>query len=160
MKLEMPIGKMIICGIIGLILGCLSSCKATAQKVNKDLVGNVYTLDGTQGDTTRKEQVQAIRIDAVIGDTILVKYKIGTELFLDADFVWSDAAKTYQSLQALTYGSHAQYKSGASLQAEDKHLNLQLDGQKIQLRKRYNKPVDLKTHRDPYYAEDGFSLEP
>lgn len=132
----------------------------TTQKADKDLGGNVYSLDTIRVGTDYKDQLQAIRIDGVRGDTILIKYKIGNEVFLDADFVWNPSAKNYKSLQALTYGGHAQYKSPASLYAEDDFLELQINKQKIYFRKRYNKPVDLKTHRDPYYAEDGFSLDP
>ena len=144
---------------MSLLVSTLFSCNAGAQKGIKDLAGNVYVLHTSQADP---DQVQAIRIDAVKGDTILVKYKIGSEAFLDADFVWSAASRQYRSLQPLTYGAHAQYKSAASLTAGDTSLHLQWQGQSAQIpfRKRYNKPVDLKTHRDPYYAEDGFTLDP
>lgn len=93
--------------------------------------------------------------------TLRMKYKIGAEQFLDADFVWHPSIGMWLSAKPLTYGSHAQYKSGARLNIRENALELQLEGKEKRLSfiKLYNKPVNLKTHRDPYYAEDGFSVE-
>lgn len=162
MKLARSIPKILIYSSAVLLLCTLLHCSISAQKASGNFSGNVYVHDTAKTASGYEEQVQAIRIDAVKGDTLLVKYKIGTEQFMDLDFVWDEAAKAYRSLKPLTYGDHAQYKDLASLQIADNTLSLQLQErkQKIQFQKRYNKPVDLKTHRDPYYAEDGFPLEP
>nr|WP_162988869.1 carboxypeptidase-like regulatory domain-containing protein [Pedobacter schmidteae] len=126
--------------------------------INNTLVGNVYVSDSSVKDP---DQIQAIRIDEIRGRTLQMKYKIGAEQFLDADFVWHPSVGIWLSPKPLTYGSHAQYKSGARLSIKENALELQLgDKEKIlSFTKLYNKPVDLKTHRDPYYAEDGFSIE-
>ncbi|SDD44472.1 hypothetical protein SAMN04487894_10981 [Niabella drilacis] len=138
-------------------------CKAqTIQSRNKELAGMVYALDTLLAGKGHNEQIQAVRIDDTRGDTLLVKYKIGRESFLDADFVWDMTDQTYRSLHPLTYGSHAQYRSQAILRVGVSRLHLQLgnDKHKLLFRKSYKKSVNTKTHRDPYYAEDGFSLEP
>lgn len=137
-------------------------CEAqTIQSRDKELAGTVYALDTLLAGEGHNEQIQAVRIDDTRGDTLLVKYRIGQESFLDADFAWDMTDQIYRSLHPLTYGSYAQYRSQATLRVGVSCLHLQLGNNKHTLlfRKRYKKSVNTKTHRDPYYAEDGFSLE-
>lgn len=159
MKHQKPIRKIFSFSCLGVLLFFFLCCRQDTPKIGA-LEGNVYVIDTLKLNIEDKDQVQAMRIDAVRGDTLLIKYKIGSEIFLDADFVWNPSAKNYRSLGPITYGSNAQYKSPASLHAEDHLLELEIDKHKIHFRKRYNKPVDLKTHRDAYNAEIGFSLDP
>lgn len=126
-----------------------------------NIIGNVYILDTLSRNTNYEQQVQAIRIDEIHEDTLRVKYKFGQEMFLDADFIWRESIGAYFSSKPLTYGSHSQFKSGARIVQKQNALDLQFEGkqEKLSFLKLYNKPVDLKTHRDPYFAEDGFSTE-
>lgn len=125
---------------------------------NDNLVGNVYVADPS---AKYADQIQAIRIDKVHERTLRTKYKIAAEQFLDADFLWHESIGMWLSSKPLTYGSHAQHKSRAKLFIKENELELQLEDklERIIYRKRYNMPIDLKTNRDPYFAEDGFSIE-
>ena len=88
---------------ISSILLLLSGCS-----MQKQISGNVYKLlfSDSIHENRQADRIKGLRIDNIRNDTLFVKYKIGNEIFLDADFVYDH----------------------------------------------------LKTHRDTYYAIDGFSL--
>lgn len=129
--------------------------------IQDSISGNVYAIDQNSEHQGDKSLIQAIRIDEIKGDMLLIKYKIGTETFLDVDFMWREAVGAYHSLHPLTYGDHAQFKSNARLIIKKDTLVLQFAGktQKLLFKKLYHKAVNLETHRDPYHAEDGFSTD-
>lgn len=149
---------MVRIGFIGIIV-CLilTSC-------NAGLEGNVYKLFPVDSLSFQEQEnlIKGIRIDDIRSDTILIKYKFGNELFMDADFVYDSLTEHYQSADKIILGALADKKSRIYLKIEDKDIYLEfedlLKNKQIRYKKIYKMKVDLQTHRDPYYAEDGFSL--
>lgn len=143
--------------LIGIVVLMLTSCKV-------NLEGNVYKL--VQVDdlsfNEQKDLITGVRIDDIRNDTMLIKYKFGNELFMDADFIYDSIDERYLSAGKIVLGSMADKKSDVYLKIDGENLYLEfvdlLKNKEIQYKKVYHKKVDLKTHRDPYYAEDGFSL--
>lgn len=143
--------------LIGLVVLMLTSCKV-------NLEGNVYKFDQVDNLSfnEQKDLIKGVRIDDIRNDTMLIKYKFGNELFMDADFVYDSTGKRYLSSGKIVLGAMADKKSDVYLKIDGENLYLEfvdlLKNKKIKYKKVYHKKVDLKTHRDPYYAEDGFSL--
>lgn len=136
----------------------LSSCGV-------QLTGNVYKLESTSAILSNEDQdiIKGLRIDALRNDTLLVKYKFSEELFLDTDFVYDGKIKSYRSVDKIILGAEADKKSVILLSIAGKkyieieYVDFYVD-KKIRYSKIYKMQVDLQTHRDTYYAEDGFSM--
>lgn len=130
----------------------------------KNINGNVYKQLSDEANISNEDNlIRGIRIDDTRNDTLLVKYKIGNEIFLDADFIYDDKLKCYKTIDKIILGMEADEKSVVYLTFDGiDYLYLEfidvLKNKKIGYQKVYKMKVDLKTHRDPYYAEDGFSL--
>ena len=130
---------------------------------SKNINGNVYKQISYEANLSNEDLIRGIRIDDTRNDTLLVKYKIGNEIFLDADFVYDDKLKCYKTINKIILGKEADKKSLVYLTFNGtKYLYLEfidiVKNKKIKYQKIYKMKVDLKTHRDSYYAEDGFSL--
>ncbi len=137
------------------------SCKTT-----QSIEGNVYKLSPETNVTAQlqDELIKGLRIDAAHGDTLLVKYKFDEELFMDADFVYRPELKKYESVRPVVFGKGAGKTANILLLVEDKkHLYLQysdfISGTRFLYQKTYKKKVHKATHRNAYYAEDGFPLQ-
>ena len=106
--------------------------------------------------------ITAFRIDKFQENTLLVKYKIGSEKFLDVDFIFLDSCKCYLSDKQVLFSPVGEKRDYVFLEInseEQVYLYLKSDPSVIY---RYNMTyidkVNLKTHRDDYYTEQGFSL--
>ena len=129
----------------------------------KDSNGNVYKQFSYEADLINEDVIRGIRIDDTRNDTLLVKYRIGNEIFLDADFVYDDKLKCYKTIDKIILGAQADKKSIVYITFDViEYLYLEfidiLKNKKIKYQKIYKMKVDLKTHRNSYYAEDGFPL--
>lgn len=129
------------------------------------LAGNVYAPFSvtTATDAPDGSSIPGLRIDAVRGDTLLIKYKLYEEQFMDADFVYNKKNGYYESTAALLVGSGPVQKQLVYLRIKGSNELLIRYGdfqanKWMEYRRLYTKKVNLNTHRDPYYAEDGFSL--
>ena len=144
----------IYCSFLFIFYGC------GAQKNSN---GNVYKQFSYEANLINEDVIRGIRIDDTRNDTLLVKYKIGNEIFLDADFVYDNTLKCYKTIDKIILGVEADKKSVVYLTFDGiEYLYLEfidiLKNKKIKYQKIYKMKVNLKTHRDSYYAEDGFSL--
>ncbi|RYZ49632.1 MAG: hypothetical protein EOP49_15865 [Sphingobacteriales bacterium] len=147
-----------------LAAGCLFALIICGCTSREKMDGNVYKLVADEKSGMPEQgNIRGLRIDVNGGDTLLVKYAIGSGAFLDADFIYISKPGCYKSTTPLVFGQEGERSSVVRLSVTGSgEIVLQFvdmgGTEERRYRKIYRMKVDLKTHRDPYYAEDGFKL--
>ena len=106
--------------------------------------------------------ITAFRIDKIEKNTLLVKYNMGSEKFLDVDFLFLDSCQCYLSNKQVVFSPNGKLRDYIFLKIisdTNVFLYLQSDNSKTySFNRTYIDKVNLKTHRDVYYAEQGFYI--
>lgn len=104
--------------------------------------------------------ILAFRIDDKNKDTLLIKYRFGREKHMDLNAVYNKDCACYQSTREVLFppfGQESEYISIYILSNEKIKISLN-GGNEYFFTLTYIDKVNLKTHRNIYYAEDGFKL--
>ncbi|MEX0968466.1 MAG: hypothetical protein WD077_14640 [Bacteroidia bacterium] len=142
-------------------------CYACTSPTQKPIKGGVYIakelFSNREVDYSHVYPLLALRIDSINYDTLLVKYRFGKEAHLDEDFIYRDSCNCYKSSNKVAFAPLGQLRHIVFLNVKnDGALELYYiqSGEKRyhQFRLSYIDSVDLDTHRNIYYAEDGFEL--
>lgn len=149
--------------IITIIL--VNSCKSKLDSIVK---GGVYLSNSIAQNTNQNydsiEPILAFRIDNIILDTLLVKYRFGFEASMDIDYVFNKKCNCYISENPLLFSPRGSLRKHVSIYSVNKNkillkyvVNDSIIETEFQL-SYIDFTIDLKTHRNPYYAEDSFNL--
>ncbi len=149
--------------LFALILVLLYSCDTMLRQSRN---GNVYVFDEKINNTSidlNRYSIVGIRIDIEEKNKLLVKYKVGFESFLNIDFLLDKNINSYVSIGKMIINPKTSKESIIYLNFKNKNtIELSYYKEEIKVsylyRFSYKDKVDLKTHRDPYFAEDGYRL--
>ena len=163
-------------GPVGIcLLAFCSACFSAEEKGADPVIGGVYAARELSEDswTSRGSAwpLAGLRVDERRADTLLVKYAVGPEKSADVDFGYDSACDCFRSKEDLLFAILVNPRSNEfALEREEVFLKFRpgaLDlwyfeddekrGPYI-YRMTYVDTVDLSTHRNPYYAGDGFGL--
>jgi hypothetical protein len=105
--------------------------------------------------------IVALRIDSIIKDTILIKYVIGPDGVSDIDYGYDSNCKCYQSKQKLIltpWGNLKEFVDISILDSDNIELFYFENNVKMSYlyKLTYIDNVDLSTHRNIYFIEEGF----
>lgn len=152
------------------IVVLINACACFAQK-SKPVIGGVYVseqlLEIKERPIPRVQRsvypIGALRVDTIISDTLLVKYTFGLEAFMDADFEYKKSCNCYLSTWVILFTPYGYEDAKVYLDfINPKELVFYFfkDGKKQSYKyyMTYKDKVDYKTHRNVFYAEDGFKL--
>ena len=140
------------------------------------VVGGVYVARELVEDRQRPRErvwpLPALRVDDRRLGTLLVKYGIGPEGTGDADFRYDGACDCFKSKEDLDFALFDSRTRSVGSKREEVFLKFRQGGLDLwyfegavkkgpyAFEMTYVDTVDLSTHRDSYYAEDGFGLFP
>lgn len=140
----------------------LSSC--ASQKQKSIFNGGVYVNDTLiQNINQNFDSIfpfLALRIDKKKNDTLFVKYRFGREALMDFDAVYNEACNCYYSTIKVPFapvGEKREFISIYLLSNEKIKISYQSQNEYF-FSLTYIDKINLKTHRNVYYAEEGFSL--
>ncbi len=150
-----------------LILFLVAAMSCTSQKQESIYNGGIFVADTVIKDREQEFNhvfpILALRIDTKKEDTLLIKYKFGREALMDIDAVYNKDCNCFIFLTKLLFAPNGSVRRFASLYVlpDDK---IKITFSECDTLKEYFysltyiDKVNLKTHRDVYYAEQGFKL--
>ena len=151
------------------LLAVCAACFGAEEQRGEPVIGGVYVARELVEDRERPREsvwpLPALRVDDRRLGTLLVKYGIGPEPFGDADFRYDSGCDCFKSTTALEFEAVSGDGEEVFLKFRQGGLDLWYFEGAVKkgpyiFRMTYVDTVDLSTHRDSYYAEDGFGLFP
>lgn len=161
---------MSITRLLIIFLFAFSSCSSSGQEKNKiirPIIGGVYVSDALiQNRSISYDSITpilALRIDSAIENTLLVKYRFGQEASMDSDFEYTKSCDCFTSKDSISFAPYGAKRELVFLKfRSSKTMTLQYmeKGEKkvYEYHFTYKDKVNYDTHRNEYYAEDGFKL--
>ena len=140
------------------------SCNTQSPQVYQ---GGVYVSDALLKDKTIEYDsvypILSMRVDSVLSNKLLVKYRFGREASMDKDFTYDASCLCYESIGKVKFAPFGSFSEKVSLKViNPKELELfyfnKGTKKSFLYRFTYVDEVDLTTHRNIYYAEDGYKL--
>jgi len=147
-----------------LIILALLLLSCASQKQKSIYKGGVYVAD-----TLIQNRIQnfdsifpilALRIDNKKNDTLFIKYRAGREVSMDFDAVYNEGCNCYYStikVPFAPFGEQREFISIYFLSNEKIKISYQSQNEYFFSLTHIDK-INLKTHRNIYYAEEGFKL--
>jgi hypothetical protein len=156
--------------LIILFLFLFSSCSTSGQgkrKNIKPIIGGVYVsnvlIQNRSISYDSITPILALRVDNATENTLLVKYRFGSEALLDSDFEYVKSCDCYSSKGYISFAPYGARRESVFLKFQSsKTLTLQYmengDNKFFEYHFTYKDKVNSDTNRQLYYAEDGFKL--
>jgi hypothetical protein len=155
----MEIRKIVIIVVFMIICAC-------SVNKSKPVNGGVYVsnqlMKNREASNDSIYPILALRIDTIINNTLFVKYRFGTKN-MDVNFEYKTSCNCYKSIDDILFTPNGTEREKIYLKFENpKEITFYFvkggKNQTYYYSMTYVDKVNLKTHRDVYYAEDGFKL--
>jgi hypothetical protein len=152
--------------VLIIVLFMIHFCACSAQK-SEPIKGGVYVsnqlLNNKEVSRDSIYPILAMRIDTIINDTLLVKYRFGKEAIMDVNFRYQQSCNCYESIGNISFAPYGKIKQKVYLEfdkPEKLKLYYKMNGIKNSYKyfMTYVDKINLKIHRSIYHAEDGFKL--
>jgi hypothetical protein len=160
MEVMLRIDKIILIFVLTSIMH--SSCNA---QIKHPLIGGVYVskvlIENRNLSQDSIHPIVAFRIDTIINHTLLVKYLSGLEKTLDIDYVYDSTCVCYKSTDEMLFSPFGFQREFVYLKIlDEKSIQIYYFENEKQKTYLYNLTyidnINIATHRDGYYAEEGF----
>ena len=157
------------------LLAFCSACFGAEVKGGGPVIGGVYAAQELSEDNWMSRgsvwPLAGLRVDDRRSDTLLVKYTVGPEPFANADFLYDSVCDCFRSKEDVTFAIVD--SRGFPFSSRREEVFLKFGSGELDLwyfedavkqgpykyRMTYvDDTIDLSTHRDPNYGEDGFHL--